>query len=146
MVCTSLRCSVLFSRANATICCGCSVVSLCSHWIGCLVRISEMVPFKPCSHLCCAQEAIDKQKEKEQKKYKAKTLQGLQQDAQKRAKQFEKKVSCVSIKTEHLHSLQMHMCMCVDRFLINSPPLAVLWRTAVIAYGVHTYVCMYVCS
>lgn len=50
--------------------------------------VSDLVTF-------CAQEALDKQKEKEQKKGKLKTLQGLQQDAQKRAKQFEKKVSCV---------------------------------------------------
>ena len=50
--------------------------------------ISDLVTFR-------AQEALDKQKEKEQKKGKLKTLQGLQQDAQKRAKQFEKKVSCV---------------------------------------------------
>ena len=67
--------------------------------------LSSLVPISFLHH---AQEVADKQKEKERKK----TLQGLQKDAQKRSKQFEKKVSCV-FHADEAPPLTTDVCMYV---------------------------------
>ena len=76
--------------------------------------------FAPTSVPSHSQEAIDKQKEKEQRKSKLKSLKGLQQDAQKRSKQFEKKVSCVLQKDKHLLSLNVrHLSECIPLHVLS---------------------------